>query len=79
MVREVSRNRKKTLMAPSKKCWNCRGSGTEDVDCSKCGGSGEVDNRSPFKGPGTTVECSKCRGSGKTEKRCYRCGGTGEM
>lgn len=49
-------------------CPTCRGSGSVDVECNPCGGTGR-------RADGTT--CSWCRGLGKKATRCTRCGGSG--
>jgi molecular chaperone DnaJ len=49
-------------------CGSCRGSGaqagTEPVRCTKCGGSGEVRQRSAIFNMMTVSTCDVCRGEG---------------
>jgi len=51
-------------------CPNCGGSGTEDVECNPCGGTGHR-----FDGE----KCPYCRGLGKKTVDCLNCEGTGTV
>ncbi|WP_462272199.1 molecular chaperone DnaJ [Methanohalophilus sp.] len=68
------------------KCDTCGGTGakpgTKPVDCSNCGGSGQVTHarRTPLGNFVTATTCDKCHGKGQIiESPCETCNGTGKV
>ncbi|WP_129598510.1 molecular chaperone DnaJ [Methanohalophilus profundi] len=68
------------------KCDTCGGTGakpgTEPVNCSNCGGSGQVTHarRTPLGNFMTATTCDKCHGRGQIiESPCETCKGTGKV
>lgn len=65
-------------------CPSCKGSGaeegTEPVRCSRCNGTGEMRQRSPFFNMVTVTPCDQCRGTGFViPTPCRTCGGEGRV
>lgn len=59
------------IMEVEEDCAVCHGTGTESTDCSRCDGSGEVEDGDSI------VECPVCFGSGNQERECAECLGDG--
>jgi molecular chaperone DnaJ len=84
-LEEISEGVEKTLKVKRyEKCSHCSGSGAKGaggtVDCSSCGGSGEVRHvsRSMFGQFVSVQVCPTCRGEGKVIKeKCTHCHGEG--
>lgn len=65
-------------------CQSCKGSGaepgTEPVRCPKCGGLGEIRQRSPIFNMVTVTTCDQCRGEGTVIAiPCRECKGEGRV
>ena len=63
-------------------CPECNGKGGETKTCSKCDGSGTVQQtkRTPFGIFATSTTCNECKGSGEEiTKKCKKCKGKGTI